>query len=396
MSYFHQFICPNCETRFPTDTETFLCSDCNTFLLAEYDLYRARREDYAREWDKGEGIWKYRQLLPIQGTINPVSEYWEGQTPIFPLQRLQKELGLHRLLVKDEGRNPGGTVMDREMAVVFAAIHPEKYQNFLIESTGSSGIAASRYARLTEALCTIVAPRGLSMHFLSEYETFSAHTKFLDWDEETHLQFWQEVKETAPTLHLNREAIGLRIEGAKTLFFEIVDKFFPELPAVIILPGGEGTLVIGAWKAFLELQRMGRLQKFQIPRIIVAEVNTCPTFDAVIRNYPLENPSQMDTIAPDLFFPYSVLKSLMKNVLVEQNWETVVISNEEILETWKYVANLDGIILSPEGAACLAALQRVVNTDQISPQELVLVVNPSNGIRHVQTIGFLKETLSKD
>ncbi|NOX38559.1 MAG: pyridoxal-phosphate dependent enzyme [Calditrichaeota bacterium] len=359
--------------------------------MAEYDLYRARNEDYFRQGYSGPGIWRYRGLLPIYPDQRTYYTQGEGFTPVYNLEKLADEMPLQKVLLKNEAQNPGGSIKDREMSVALSALTRLKDRGIFIESSGTSAVAASRYSALAGRKCFALMPRGVPMQFVGECQTHGAMVKLSDWHPTTRQKVKEEVQKRTQLVNLNTEGLTFRIEGAKTLYYELMDQLQGDMPNVIIVPVGEGTTLAGIWKAILELVRLGKLQKKDIPRIYGVQSDSCPSLDAVLRKYELEYSTTLDTIAPDLYFPEPVLGELLVRIITEFKWEIVLINDEEILSTWKHIAQLEGFLLSPEGAATIVALDKLVKQGKVDASDRVLVLNPSNGSRYIQSIGFLKE-----
>ncbi len=391
MSYFFQYICAHCEATFDVYRSRFFCDECGDILLADYDLYRARNEDYLRRGYSGPGIWRYRALLPIYAEQHAYVTQGEGFTPVYNLEKLAREMALPQVLLKNEAQNPGGSMKDREMSVALTGVAGLKEQGMYIESSGTSAVAASRYSALAGKKCFALMPRGVPMQFVGECQTYGAMVKMTDWHRDTRKTVKKEVEKRTRLFNLNTEGIGLRIEGAKTLLYELMDQLNTGLPRVMLLPLGEGVTLAGVWKAVLELSRLGKLQKKDIPMIFGVQSDSCPSLDAALRKYEPEYSTTLDTIAPDLYFPEPLLRELLVRIITEFKWEIILINDEEILSTWKHIARLEGFLLSPEGAATIVALEKLVKQGKIGESDRVLVVNPSSGVRYIQSIGFLKE-----
>ncbi|RMF59936.1 MAG: pyridoxal-phosphate dependent enzyme [Calditrichaeota bacterium] len=385
MSYIHQFICANCQKSYDLYHSSFLCDECGKPVLIEYDLYRARREMDLRDWFSREGMWTFKQLLPISNSASVLS-LKEGDTPILNLRRSAARFAVQNIFVKNEAQNPGGSSRDREMSVVFSHLRATDYPLVLVESCGTLGISASIYSRLAGKKCQVLMPDHSPVQFKGECQIFGTNVTLIAWNESNRIRVKQVAQAQEKAFDLATEGLALRIEGAKTVFLELFLQFQKDLPEVLLIPCGEGVSFLGVWKAINELVKLDWLSKRNVPEVWVVQSANCPSL--------LQDDAEQhckDTIAFDLYYPTSPLHSIIRRVMKDWGWKVVTVEDEEILQSWTQIAKDDGLILSPEGASCMAALASLVRGGKVARKQNFLMLNPSNGSRYVHSLGFIEQ-----
>ncbi len=386
MSYLYQFVCPGCLTTYELFYPEFVCKECGSILLFEYDLYKARRELHPNDWSSPKGVWTFKQLLPVYPT-DPLVTFREGNTPILELKKSSKRLSVEHIYLKNEAQNPGGSARDREMTVLFTYLQKTDYKTFMLESTGTSGISASMYCRLIDGACNIIMPDNYPIQLRGECQLFGSNVTLTTWNESNRLKVKENIQAQKKMFDISREGMALRIEGAKTIFFELFLHFRKSFPQVLLVPCGEGVTLLGIWKAIVELQKLGWLHKTQLPKIWIVQSHHCPS---LLKRDEEEEYTCEDTIAFDLYHKGSPLHALITRLMRDHGWSVVTVDDEDTLSTWKQIAKEEGLLLSPEGSICLAALAELIRSGKEKRNQSFLILNPSNGTRFIHSLGFIK------
>ncbi len=390
MSYFFQRRCVNCDHIFESSEPISVCRECGNVLLMEYDLYKARQEGYSIRDVPFGSLWEFRDILPLLPGNQPIS-LGEGGTPVIALPGIARRLQVKQLLVKQEGLNPAGSLYDREMSVTLSAIQDEDIETLFVEAAGNLGIAGSAYARLADCACTVILPRGCPAQFLGECQVYGGQAKAIVWNKSSRGKVKQSIQSHTKIFDVSTEGFSYRIEGAKTLFLEIFKQLGNRFPDVILFPVAEGVLPFALWKVLWEGRQLGWFPRDKKLSVWGVQSANCPSFLSSGGEAVPEAVSRKETIAFDLFVPEPVQYGLVAGVLNEEQWPIVTVQENNILTFWRRIAKSDGILLSPEGSAVLAAVEHLILSGKEEPDQTFLIINPSNGSRYVNAIGFIDE-----
>ncbi len=389
MSYLLQLTCPECGATYDPYDGIYRCPDCEIPLLVKYDLYRARKEDYINHLDSLPGMWQFMGLLPVQQQHLASFNFKEGQTPVYNLSQVASTFGLTKLYIKNEGANPAGNLSDRAISVTYSTVyHPT---TFYIAQNGTQVISASAYAAFQKKRLKAIVPQFYPRIFMGECENYGAEIQTVRWN----LQELQAVKENSyqedgEPFNLSANGIPFFIEGAKTLFLELLWQFKFYLPEYIAIPTGDGLLAIAFWKALDEFEKLGGIIKSQSLKVCIIQHEATAPIAHLIENTEWEPPDDFDSIAPDLFANDVLFPQLLREIIEKNQWEVVTVSTEEIIATWKQFARLSGYLLSPEGSAALVGVQKIARNAKIRNRN-VLIINPSLGTRFIDTMGFIRD-----
>ncbi len=382
MGYFHQYICSNCRKIHSLYHSEDTCQSCGHFLLAEYDLYKARREIDPREWTRGSEMWKYQALLP-KTSPSPLS-LQEGNTPLIELEKSASRLQIKQLLIKNEAQNPGESGRDREMSLLFTHLARQKRSLVLADGINGLAISASMYSTRAQVAALIFIPQEAPDRLAEACELYGATVKRISWNQKNR----RTVKESIPTdqttlYDLNEHGFTYRIEGAKTLFFELFETMSP-LPDIIFVPTTEGITALGVWKAMSELQKLGWLSA-HLPKLCLVQSKSSPW-------YVQGGTSEAVTAAAqgsnwlDFRNHLSPVSGYVLKLALNQKWPLISIDDETIQETIKKIALEEGLLLSPGGAAAVAAISTVAPRNEARNALRCVVINPSSGIRCFQQL----------
>lgn len=360
-----------------------VCMECGKPLLVRYDLRRARTA-FTRESlrFRPPTMWRYREMLPVNHEENIVT-LGEGFTPLSPARRLGNALGLSALWIKDESRNPTHSFKARGMAAATSMAKEFGVPALAAPSAGNAAGALAAYGAHAGIPVFLFMPRDTPRANVIECEVTGAHVTLVDGL----------ITDCAAEIARRRDAEGwfdvatlrepYRIEGKKTLGYELAEQLDWTLPDVIVYPTGGGTGLIGMWKAFAEMEKLGWIGS-ERPRMVVVQSDTCApivrAFEAGER-FAAEFPNAR-TCASGLRVPRALGDFLILDAVRDSGGTAVAVSDAELLDGAREIARLEGIFASPEGGACVPALRKLVTSGLVRSHERVVIFNTASGIKY--------------
>jgi len=371
--------CSRCGKKHTHDRLQNLC-ECGGPLLARYDLKAAART-LTREalGSRPATMWRYEEVLPARQAIS----LGEGMTPVVHAERLGKALGLDGLYVKDEGLNPTGSFKARGLAAAVSRAKELRAKSLAAPTAGNAGGALAAYAAKAGIPCVIVMPADTPAANVMECKAFGAHVKKLDGLISDCGKYVAEHKEKEGWFEVSTLKEPYRIEGKKTMGYELWEQFGSKLPDVIIYPTGGGVGLIGMCKAFDEMQAMGWIGS-EWPRMVVVQAAGCaPIVDAF--EHGAESAAFWEhaaTIASGLRVPKALGDFLILNGVRKTKGTAVTVTDEEILEAAKKLGTHEGIFAAPEGAATVVAAQKLAAKGWIKKDETVVLFNTGCGYKY--------------
>ncbi len=325
------------------------------------------------------GMWRFREFLPLRPFEEPVS-LGEGDTPLIRLRRTATRLGVPHLWLKDEGINPTGSFKARGLSAAITRATAAGQRRFTLPTAGNAGVAASAYAARAGAEVRVFAPDTTPRTILSQIEAFGGELVLLGGhigDCGKASRAWA-AESGAFDLSTLREPY--RIEGKKTLGLELALQLAWKMPDVILYPTGGGTGLIGMWKAFLELKEHGWVEG-DLPRFYSVQSTGCApivrAFEAGADHAEVWNDPW--TVASGLRVPGPLGDRLMLRALRETNGGAVAVDDAVLTEAADTVSREEGVDVSPEGGAALAALEWLVGRGQVDRGETIVVFNTGAG-----------------
>jgi threonine synthase len=383
MNYFTGYQCSGCHRSYDPLTTTFRCSNCSAPLLAVYDLYRAHKEMQSFEQKGIRSMWDFREMLPVRNAKYIIS-FQEGQTPVYSLDTLGRSLGISKLYFKNEALNPGGSHHARQMSMLLSSLHNTAISTYYAEGIGTLGLTLSKYCAAAKKKMLLLTDEAFPLLLEAECREYGANVKRIVWNE-TEREKARKTAYTSPEqiFNVTEEGFTLRIEGAKTIFYELFLQFEEALPDVLILPLGDGVVILALWKALTELQKLGFIKSSQFPKVWLVQSSEYPAMSMFMKKTLQELPNTPTTIATDLYSSNTVLYSLISKILNALSVNVIHVSDEEILSSCRLLARKEGVLCSAEGGAALAALEQIVKMKQADPGQRFLVINPSDGKRRL-------------
>ena len=371
--------CSGCGTTSAPTGLPSVCPACGQPWLVRYPDRAAPSVTARAEVRRGQGMWRYRPFLPLLPGEQPVT-LGEGDTPLLEAGRTGRRLGLADLWIKDEGANPTGSFKARGLSAAVTRAVRAGASHFVIPTAGNAGVAAAASASRAGVTARVYAPRTTPRPILEQIRVFGGELVLLDGhigDCGRAARAWA-AESGAVDLSTLREPY--RIEGKKTLGLELAMQFNWTLPAAIIYPTGGGTGLIGMWKAFAELREAGWVTD-PPPRMYTVQSTGCAP---VVRAFeagadhatPWEDPW---TVASGLRVPGPLGDRLMLRALRESGGGAIAVTDEDLTEEARRTSQEEGIDLSPEGGAALAAARRLRADGVLGAEARVVVFNTGAG-----------------
>jgi threonine synthase len=386
MTFATEIVCPRCNNHFRLAQLLNLCS-CGSPLLVRYDLKKATAA-LAKSSLQGRSatLWRYRELLPVQDDTNVVS-LGEGFTPLLEAKTLSLELGLRRVWIKDEAQNPTGSFKDRGLCLAVSRAKELGVKKLAIPSAGNAGGSLSAYAARAGIEANVFMPKDTPAANQIEARQYGARLTLVDGLINDCGRIIAERKAAEGWFDVSTLKEPYRVEGKKTMGYEIAEQLNWKLPDVIIYPTGGGTGLIGMWKAFAEMEEMGWVGNDR-PRMVSVQASGCaPIVRAFDEGKDTAEPWQnAKTVASGLRVPQAVADFLMLRALRESNGTALSVSDNDMLEEIPRIGRAEGIFFCPEGAACVAALRHLVKQGWIKPSDEVVIFNTATGLKYLDVL----------
>jgi threonine synthase len=376
--------CSSCGKQLEAGRLYNLC-ECGKPLMVAYDLERAG-SSLKRDALAGRGctLWRYREVLPVVLESNRVS-LGEGMTPLLKAERLGSRIGMRNLYIKDESLNPTGSFKARGMAVAVAMAKELGARKLAAPSAGNAAGALAAYAARAGLEAFIFMPRDTPRANIVECEQTGAHVTLIDGLITDCGRIVAERKDAEGWFDVSTLKEPYRVEGKKTMGYELAEQFRWELPDVIFYPTGGGTGLIGMWKAFDEMQQMGWVGSAR-PRMVSVQAEGCaPIVQAFAAGATTgAEITNARTIASGLRVPRAVGDFLMLDILRQSKGGAVAVSDEDLVTAVKEIGSAEGVFAAPEGAACLPALKKMLANGEVGREERVVLFNTGAGVKYLE------------
>jgi threonine synthase len=375
--------CGLCGERLEADRLWNLCPKCGKPLLARYDLGAARAavtpEDLA---GREPSMWRYRELLPVRDDAFQLC-LGEGFTPLFRAERLGRAIGHAPLFVKDEGLNPTGSFKARGLAAAVSRAYELGARAVSIPTAGNAGCAMSAYAALAGLEAHVFMPADVPKPFINECRVLGAAVTLIDGLITDCGKAAREGVEKFGRFDVSTLKEPYRIEGKKTMGYEVAEQMGWRLPDVIVYPTGGGTGLVGMWKAFAEMAQLGWIGPKR-PRMVTVQSEGCaPMVRAFHEGREFAQPwTNARTIADGMRVPAAVGDFLILRALRESGGTAVAVSDAEILDATFVLGRTTGIWPAPEGGATLAGLLRLKKDGWVRDGESAVLFNTGNGAKY--------------
>ncbi|HEX4976970.1 MAG TPA: threonine synthase [Nocardioides sp.] len=397
-SYLTHLECSRTGATYDADVVQGL-SEAGAPLLARYDLAAAAaqvdRDEIGR---RPPDLWRYREVLPVRSDEHVVT-LGEGMTPLLGLARYGASIGLPGLLMKDEGLLPTGTFKSRGAAVGVSRAHELGVEAVAMPTNGNAGAAWAAYAARAGMRMLVVMPVDAPEITRRECVVAGAELYLVDGlinhagalvrgavERRTGYQDVSTLKEP------------YRIEGKKTMGYEIAEQLGWRLPDVVLYPAGGGVGLIAIHKAFEELRTLGWLESDRMPRLVAVQAEGCRPIVEAFESGASESTlvEGTHTVAFGINVPKALGDFLVLQAVRASGGTAVAVSDEDTLGEMRALAALEGTFICPEGAACLAAARRLRRTGWIAADEQVVVLNTGTGLVYPETVPVDVAVLGRD
>jgi threonine synthase len=371
--------CSECRKKYDAEIEQHLCI-CGKPLLVRFDLTNApstlTRENLAK---RVRTLWRYREVLPPG---DPVT-LGEGMTPLIPIARLGASMGLQRLYVKDEGLNPTGSFKARGMTAAVTRAKQLGAKILAAPTAGNAGGALAAYAAAAGIPAVIVMPADTPAANVMECQAFGAKVVKLDGLISDCGKYVAERKDREGWYDVSTLKEPYRVEGKKTMGYELWEQFEGKLPDVILYPTGGGVGLIGMCKAFDEMQEMGWIGA-ERPRMVAVQAEGCAP---IVKAWEAQRNSaeffaNAATLASGLRVPGPLGDLMMLRMLRQTKGTALTVSDAEMLHAGRELASLEGIFAAPEGAATVIGARKLAASGWIKSEETVVLFNTGTGYKY--------------
>jgi threonine synthase len=377
--------CTNCATRFEAGKLHTVCSNCGKPLYVRYDLReirgRVRPEDFQH---RQASLWRYSELLPLPDNVEPVS-LGEGWTPLLQASRLAATAGLSHLWIKDESTNPTASFKARGMAVAVTMARHLGVKKLAVPSAGNAAGALAAYAARAGLEAHLFMPRDTPQANIIECAASGAHITLIDGLITDCAAELATRKNAENWFDLSTMKEPYRVEGKKTLGYELAEQLDWLLPGVIVYPTGGGTGLVGMWKAFSEMETLGWISQKR-PRMIAVQATGCqPVVKAFLENrrFATEYPNAA-TKAAGLRVPRAIADYLILDAVRASKGVATAVTDDEMIDAAREIARLEGLFVAPESGACWAALKRLRHENIVRPDESVVLFNTGAGLKYLE------------
>ncbi len=385
-SYLSHLECAACGNQLEASVLQGIC-ECGSPLLARYDLNEVRRDvNRAIFAERGPNLWRYHDVLPVMDALNVIT-LGEGMTPLIPLPRIAAEIGIPRLMMKDESQIPTGTFKGRGAAVGISRAKELGVNRIAMPTNGNAGAAWSAYAARAGIEALIVMPIDAPEITRRECTASGANLYLIDGlineagevaKRATQRDGWFDVA----TFHE-----PYRVEGKKTMGYEICEQLGWRVPDVILYPTGGGVGLIGIYKALVEMLELGWIEG-KMPRLVAVQATGCaPIVEAwqagarISRAWP-----KASTIAFGINVPKAFADTLILDALYATDGCAVAVEDEALLSDVLHLARTEGCFICPEGAATLSAARMLRMSGWIGEDDEVVLLNTGTGLKYPTTV----------
>ena len=387
LTYLRELECSVCGQPHAAD-RLQLVSACHAApLLATYDL-AGHLPRAAAINPRDASMWRYRALLPLLDDENKVT-LGEGFTPLLPLRTLAARYGLRDLLLKDEGQNPTGSFKARGLSMAVSKAKELGATGCIIPTAGNAGVALAAYCAKAGLRAVVAMPRHTPEAFREECYWYGAEVQLIDGLISDCAAWVRQRNADGALLDVSTLKEPYRLEGKKTMGYEIAEQLAWQLPAVLLYPAGGGTGLIGIWKAFREMQRLGWLAPgARLPRMVAVQADACQPLVATYEGRQANCHAYVGgpSIANGLAVPHPLGEALMLRVLRESNGTALSITDEEMLAGMRELGRHEGLFVAPEGGAVWLAARKLLASGWIQPDEQILLLNTGSGQKYLDNV----------
>ena len=397
MSTITHLECSVCGKQRPAGQIHNLC-ECGGPLLVRYDLDRARAT-FPRESLRNapSTMWRYAPMLPVQEP-SAITSLGEGWTPLVKTSRLGARLGADHLWVKDEGVNPTGSFKARGLSCAISMCRQLGVKKVAVPSAGNAAGATAAYAAAAGLEAHIFMPQDVPQSNFIECKATGAHVTLVDGLISDCGRIVAQRKDAEGWFEVSTLKEPYRIEGKKTMGYELAEQMDFTLPDAIFYPAGGGVGMIGMWKAFAEMEALGWIGPAR-PKMIAVQAEGCPPIVRAFERGQAKSEfyEGAETVASGLRVPKALGDFLVLNAIRESGGTAVAVSDNEILDSSLAIAHDEGMFIAPEGGACVAALSKLLASGFLKQNERIVIYNTGSGLKYLEAFAtrFPRTTASE-
>lgn len=385
-SNFKNLACPACGASYQGDVLQTVCNNagCSSSLFAKYHATTQTPNELFNE--NVYSMWRYSAFLPVINPINIIT-MGEGFTPLIPLKNLKYKGNEHNVFWKDESGNPTGSFKARGISAALSKAKELGIKEVSIPTAGNAGGALAAYCARGNMKAHVFMPKDTPKVFKDECKLYGAQLTEIDGNISDCGKMVHDLSIENNWFQISTLKEPYRLEGKKTMGYEIAEQFAWELPDVILYPTGGGTGLIGIWKAFEEMESMGWIGNHR-PRMVAVQSNSC---DGIMQAF-LNDKSDSEaidngfTIANGLRVPKPYASKIILNVIRESSGTAMSINDVQIEKALKEIAKMEGMLIAPEGAALWVAYQQLIDSNWIKADQKVLLLNTGSGYKYLENL----------
>src|SRR4051794_9951333 len=373
--------CSICKSPYASDAASNLCT-CGGPLLVRYDLDGIRSRWLRRDVASGPAtMWRYAPVLPA--SASSIVTLGEGWTPLIRTRRLGQRIGSDALWVKDEGLNPTASFKARGLSCAISMCKELGIRKVAIPSAGNAASALAAYAAAAGIESHIFMPRDVPQANYLECKAYGAHVTLVDG---LISDCGRMVAERGPAegwFDVSTLKEPYRIEGKKTMGYEVAEQMGWEVPDVIFYPTGGGVGMIGMWKAFAEMELLGWIGGRR-PKMIAVQAEGCQPVVRAFEQHEQRSTffENAHTVAAGLRVPKPLGDFLVLEAVRDSGGTAIAVSDDEMLEAGVQLASDEGIYAAPEGAACVIAAQKLLASGFLKPSDRIVLYNTGSGLKY--------------
>jgi threonine synthase len=389
-------VCSRCERQYTPDEQINLC-ECGGPLLARYDFTSIQKS-----WHKTDlisapvSMWRYAPVLPLNADEAVTLD--EGWTPLLKADRLGRDLDTPDLWIKEEGRNPTGSFKARGLCCAIGMAKKAGAAKVAIPSAGNAAGALAAYAAKAGLEAHVFMPGDVPQSNYLECKAHGARVTLVDGMISDCARIVADRKQSEGWFDMSTLKEPYRIEGKKTMGYEIAEQFAWQLPDAILYPCGGGVGLIGIWKAFEELEQLGWIGNKR-PKMIAVQATGCAP---IVRAFEQQrDQSEMwqhaHTAASGLRVPKPLGDALVLKAVRASGGVAMAVSDEQMIDAALLLAELEGIFAAPEGGACVAAARYLRKTGFLTRKERIVILNTGSGFKYAEAFGtrFARRTATE-
>ena len=386
-SYLKHLECTYCGLIHSVHEPNRLCVDCGKVLYPRYDIEKARLEINKENLKvRDSNMWRYFEMMPVLDFKNVVT-LGEGFTPILSASSLSERLGCQDIVIKDEGVNPTASFKARGLSAAVSKAKELGITKRTMPSAGNAAGAMSSYAARAGLEGYVFMPQDAPYSNQKEVDITGGRLTLIDGLISDAGVLSREKAAEMNLFDVSTLQEPYRVEGKKTMGYEIAEQLSWELPDVIIYPTGGGTGIVGMWKAFEEMESLGWIGSKR-PRMFAVQSDGCaPIVKAFIEGKEFADMwEDASTMASGIRVPAAIGDYLILQALKDSNGGALTVSDDEIIKMMSIVASLEGMFVCPEGAATAVALDKLLIDGLVKDNEKVLLLNTGSGLKYLDVL----------